>query len=128
MTVSVRHRPVHLNLFLIRFPIAAVMSGAHRISGVIMVLLLPVAIRLLDLSLAGAQGFATARTLLSLGVAKLVVFLVLWALAHHFLAGLRYLALDLDVGIEREQARVSALGVLALAPVLAVLVAWGIYA
>jgi len=128
MAVTARKRPVHLNLFAIRFPIAAIMSGAHRISGVVMILALPLAMYLLDLSLTSAEGFAEAKAALGSGFGKLVVFLLLWALSHHLLAGLRYLALDVDIGIEKEQARLTAQAVLALAPFLAIIVTWGIYA
>jgi len=128
MAVTARKRPVHLNLFAIRFPVAAIMSGAHRISGVIMILVLPVVLYLLDLSLAGAEGFLAAKTSLTSVFGKLVVFFLVWALSHHFLAGLRYLALDVDIGIENEMARTTAQGVIIVAPVLAIIVTWGIYA
>jgi succinate dehydrogenase / fumarate reductase cytochrome b subunit len=34
--------------------------------------------------------------------------IVIWALAHHLFAGVRYLFLDLDLGITRTAARMSA--------------------
>ena len=53
--------PVFLNLFRIRFPVGAVTSIAHRVSGVCLFLSLPFWIYLLDLSLQGAAGFSKSE-------------------------------------------------------------------
>ena len=45
-----------------------------------------------------------------------------WALLHHLLAGIRFLLLDLEIGIEREQARVSAWLVNIGAPLVVLLI------
>ncbi|MGB5426966.1 MAG: succinate dehydrogenase, cytochrome b556 subunit, partial [Gammaproteobacteria bacterium] len=55
-----RAAPVFLNLFRIHFPVGAVTSIAHRISGVLMFLSLPLLIYLLDISLQGPAGFDRA--------------------------------------------------------------------
>lgn len=128
MIATTKKRPVHLNLALIHFPAPAVMSGAHRISGVLMIFTLPFLLRVLDLSLSGAGGFAQAKAMLQSGFAKLALFLWLWALSHHFLAGLRYLAMDIDLGVELEEARKTAWAVMFAAPLLSLLLTWGIYA
>ncbi len=112
-------RPIFFNLLLIRFPVAAIMSIAHRISGVVMVLAIPALIYILDLSLKSEQGFQQARDLLGHWFITLVLILLGWGLMHHLLAGLRYLGLDFDVGIEKEQARVTAWLVLIVAAAIA---------
>ena len=115
----INNRPVFLNLIQFRFPVAAIMSVGHRASGVLMVLSIPVLLYLLELSLQGPQGFAEIRELLQGGVAQLILFLMLWALLHHLLAGIRYLLIDFDIGVGKESARHSALAVMVVAPVLA---------
>lgn len=118
-----KKRPVNLNLLTIQLPVAGIMSIAHRLSGVMMFCLIPWVLFLLDLSLRGPEGFAQAKVLLHTGWLKLVWVAVVWALAHHFLAGLRYLLLDLDIGLEKPFYRYSAIAVLAgggLAALLAV--------
>ena len=115
----INNRPVFLNLIQFRFPVAAIMSVGHRASGVLMVLSIPVLLYLLELSLQGPQGFAEIRELLQGGVAQLILFLMLWALLHHLLAGIRYLLIDFDIGVSKESARHSALAVMVVAPVLA---------
>jgi len=112
-------RPVHLNLLVIHFPVAAVMSIGHRISGVFWIVAIPAVVYLIDLSLSGPDGFAQVRALFGSPVVKVAVFLLLWALVHHLLAGVRYLALDLDLGVEQPAARTTAWVVMLGAPVIA---------
>ena len=106
-------RPVNLDLIRFRFPITAILSIAHRITGVVLVLWLPVALYILDLSLTDEAGFEEAKALLAGGGVKFLLALSIWALAHHFFAGLRFLLIDFEVGVEKEAAVMSAKIVLA---------------
>lgn len=115
-------RPVFLNLMQFRFPIPAIMSVGHRASGILMVLLIPFVVYLLDLSTRGPAGFASAAAILDHGLVKLLTILVLWAVIHHLLAGIRYLLIDFEIGVEREEARKSATGVMVAAPVIALII------
>ncbi|MCB1786893.1 MAG: succinate dehydrogenase, cytochrome b556 subunit [Chromatiaceae bacterium] len=122
MTTTVR-RPVHLNLFKIKLPIAGIMSIIHRATGVFMVIALPYLIYLLDLSLAGPAGYAQAGESLHGLVGSVFVFLIMWSLMHHLLAGIRYLLIDVDVGVEKAVAGQSALAVVIAGPILGLLLA-----
>jgi len=102
------NRPVFLNLLRIRQPVMAVVSIFHRISGVLMILSLPGLVYLLNLSLSHQAGFAQVAGLLTSPALKILAVLLGWALAHHILAGLRFMLLDFDLGIERGAARQSA--------------------
>lgn len=115
-------RPVFLNLFLIRQPPAAVLSIAHRISGVFMVLLLPVLIYLFDLSLRDPASFARVAYWFGSAPGKILVVALAWMLAHHLLAGIRFLLLDVHWGVERSAARRSAWVVNVLGMLVAVVV------
>jgi succinate dehydrogenase / fumarate reductase cytochrome b subunit len=119
-------RPVFLNLFKIRLPIAGIMSIIHRVTGVVMVLAIPLLIYLLDLSLRGPEGFANAKGLFASSFIKLVLFLFLWGLMHHFLAGIRYLLIDIDIGVEKPLFRQTAWAVTLVAPVLALILTGGL--
>lgn len=101
-------RPVFLNLFRIRFPLTAVMSILHRLSGVLLFAALPVLLYGLQLSLQSRAGFAAVRDALGSLPGKLVLILLLWALLHHFLAGIRYLLVDMDLFLSRNAARGAA--------------------
>ncbi|MFI0458883.1 MAG: succinate dehydrogenase, cytochrome b556 subunit [Candidatus Thiodiazotropha endolucinida] len=119
-------RPVFLNLFKIRLPMAGIMSIIHRVTGVVMVLAIPLLIYLLDLSLHGPEGFADAKGLFASGVVKLILFLFLWGLMHHFLAGIRYLLIDVDIGVEKPLFRHTAWAVTLVAPMLALILMGGL--
>jgi succinate dehydrogenase / fumarate reductase cytochrome b subunit len=121
MMITTQKRPLFLNLLVIRLPVAGVMSIGHRISGVAMVATLPYFAYLLSLSVAGPAGFAAAVELVSGWAFKFFLFLFLWALMHHFLAGIRYLLLDIDIGVDKPVYRQTAWAVLAGGPVLALL-------
>ena len=118
-------RPVFLDLTKIRLPAVGVMSICHRISGVILFLSIPLVIGLLGLSLADADGFSKAQAITDHILFKLALIGWSWALAHHFLAGVRILLIDIDVGIEKLCARASAKAVLAGGVVIAAIVAIG---
>ena len=107
-------RPVNLNLFKIHQPITAIVSGLHRLTGVALVLNIPTLIYLFSLSLRDAQGFARVAALLQSPLAKPLLLLAAWFLVHHLLAGMRFLLLDLELGIAKGSARRSAWLVIAL--------------
>ena len=102
------NRPVFLNLLRIRLPVTAVLSILHRISGMVMVLSLPGLVYLLNLSLRDQAGFTQVASLLNSSLAKILVVLFCWVIVHHILAGLRFMLLDFDVGVERAVARKTA--------------------
>jgi succinate dehydrogenase / fumarate reductase cytochrome b subunit len=119
-------RPVFLNLMQIRLPVAGVMSIIHRITGVVMVLSIPLLLYLLDLSLSGPQGFADTAALFGHFLVKLMLFLFIWGLMHHLLAGIRYLLIDIDIGVEKPLFRQTAWVVIVAAPVLALILMGGL--
>jgi len=99
--MKTKQRPIHLDLRRIRMPINAITSIGHRISGVLLFLLLPVGIFLLDLSLMSPDGFATVVAVFDSFLGKAVLLLLLWAFVHHLLAGLRCISIDIDLGVEK---------------------------
>lgn len=117
-------RPVFLNLLLIRQPPAAVLSIGHRISGVLMVLLLPLLIYLFDLSIHSPASYARLQSWFESVPGKILVVALAWLLAHHLLAGIRFLLLDVHVGVERVPAQRSA-WVVNIAGVLIALIVLG---
>jgi succinate dehydrogenase / fumarate reductase cytochrome b subunit len=100
--------PKFLNLFLIKLPPSGVVSIAHRISGVLMFLSIPVIAYLFALSLESRQGFEQVRAWLASPAAIVLTVLLVWSLSHHLLAGIRHLLLDIEIGVQRAQARTSA--------------------
>ena len=113
-------RPVFLNLLQIRLPIPGVVSIAHRISGVLLFLSIPLFLLLFQRSLQGEAGFEQVLGWLRNPVVMLLTLILVWSMLHHWLAGIRYLLIDVDVGLERQIARRTAWTVLVLAPVLTI--------
>ena len=102
------NRPVYLNLIKIRLPVAGMVSLAHRGTGVLLFLALPFAVYLLDLSLESEDSFLKVQQILNQPVIVIAQFLLLWSLAHHFFAGIRFLLIDAEIGVEKAQARIGA--------------------
>lgn len=106
-------RPKYLSLpallFEIRLPVAGWLSILHRISGALLFFpFLAWLLYMLDTSLASEQGFDKVRThYLQLLPVKLALLVFIWAYCHHFCAGIRFLFLDLDKGVDLKTARLT---------------------
>ncbi|UCV17062.1 succinate dehydrogenase, cytochrome b556 subunit [Quatrionicoccus australiensis] len=120
-----KQRPKNLDLTSIRLPLPGKVSILHRVSGVGLFLFLPVMLWLFSASLTSAETFADFKAISASLPAKVIVAGLLWAFVHHFCAGIRFLLLDLHVGIEKEAARQSAAVVFAVSIPLT-LILWGV--
>ena len=121
------HRPVYLNLFCLHLPITGWVSILHRLSGALLFLLLPLMVWGFAFTLSGEAGFARVVAWGSTPFAKLLTLALVWAFAHHFLAGLRHLAMDSHWGVSLKSARRSSLVVLLAAGGVVFLAAWGMF-
>src|SRR3990172_4255428 len=116
-----KHRPKHLALHLIELPLPGFVSILHRISGLLLFLALPLLLLMLQYSLRSIETYTQLLAVLAHPLVKLLLLGLLWAFLHHFCAGLRYLAIDLDYGVKLAQARASSKVVLAASLVLTAL-------
>jgi succinate dehydrogenase / fumarate reductase cytochrome b subunit len=106
-------RPKYLSLpallFEIRLPVPGWVSILHRISGAL--LFFPFVawlLYMLDTSLRSEQGFQYMKSqYLGLPLVKLGLLVFIWSYCHHFCAGIRYLFLDLDKGVDLKTARLT---------------------
>ena len=114
-------RPVFLNLLKIRLPIPGVVSILHRVSGVLLILFIPFSIYWLERVLSGPAGSEALSAFLWQPLGFLLGLLFLWSLLHHLLAGIRFLLIDLDIGITAASARKTAWAAILAALLLAVL-------
>jgi succinate dehydrogenase / fumarate reductase, cytochrome b subunit len=97
-----------------RWPLAAIVSGMHRISGLFMFVLMPFIIWLFDTSLSSEYSFARFTAAFNVGIGfvpgwaiKLLVGAIIWAYLHHFVAGLRHIRMDLSHHAVSKEAGVS---------------------
>ena len=128
MTEIAKKRPQFRNLNAFgdlptyRWPMAALVSGMHRISGMILFLLLPFIIRMFDTSVSSEISFGTFKAAFNSNLGflpgwtvKLVALVLTWGYLHHFIAGLRHLTMDINhAAVSKEFGRQSAVAVLVL--------------
>lgn len=91
-------RPVALNLFKFRWPLAAMVSITHRVTGAVLFVGVAFGIYVLDLALSSAAGFDAAARLMETGLAKLIMLGLLFVLIYHIVAGIKHLLLDFHIG------------------------------
>ena len=101
-------RPVNLQLTTIRFPLTAIASILHRISGVALFFATALILYLLDLSLESPAGFERVLGILDYPLVRPLLWLLLTALLYHFIAGIRHLLLDWGIGESRQGAKTGA--------------------
>lgn len=134
MTELAKKRPEFRNINLLkdvptyRMPAAAVVSILHRISGIIMFVLLPFIVWMLDRSLSSEISYDAFTAAFRAGVGfvpgwflKLMVLALIWSYLHHFVAGLRHLWMDVShSAVNKEFGRKSAVTTLVLSVALTV--------
>ncbi len=106
-----------------RLPLAGIVSILHRISGLLMFVLLPFVLYLLDQSLTSEISFEHFRGYTSHFLVKLAILALCWAYLHHICAGVRHLLMDLHMGLDKLSARKSSVAVLSVSLPLTALVA-----
>ena len=117
-----KQRPINLDLRTIKFPIPAIISILHRISGLALFFMIPFALCALALSLRSAEGFHTITTAFDCLWVKALVWLMLAGLIYHLVAGVRHLLMDLGIGDSLAAGRLSAKLVFIISIVLIVAV------
>ena len=104
-----------------RWPLASLVSGMHRASGLIMFLLMPFIVWMFDTSLSSEISFARFTGAFTAGIGfvpgiivKLAALALIWAYLHHFFAGMRHIRMDIFHTTSKEQGFKSARLVLVL--------------
>lgn len=120
-------RPVNLNLTTIKFPIPAIASISHRISGVLLFLFIPLLIWMLGVSLESEAGFQQMKDCFTSFFGKIILWVMLSSLIFHVLAGFRHLLMDVGCGESLAGGRLGAKLVFAMAAVLILLTSYWIW-
>jgi len=113
----------NLNLFsdvrTYRLPLAGFISILHRVSGMLMFILLPLVIWMLDTSVSSEISFGRFSAAFNVGLGfvpgwfiKLVTLALIWAYLHHLAAGVRHLYLDVSHKTTKDFGRQSAVATL----------------
>ncbi len=120
-------RPVNLSINPSRFhfPLPALASITHRLTGVLLFFGIAAGLYLLNVALSSPAGFDAAMQIMSGTLAKLIAWACCVALAFHFFAGIKHLLLDLHIGDTISGALTGTWVVIAVSAVSAVIIgAW----
>jgi succinate dehydrogenase / fumarate reductase cytochrome b subunit len=133
MAEPLKQRPEFRNIHVsdlrnYRLPPAGVVSILHRISGMLLFMLMPFIIWMFDTSVTSEVSFESFRSVFVAGVGfipgwfvKLVALALIWGYLHHFIAGVRHLWMDMTHSVSKEQGKSSAVITLALGTLLTLL-------
>lgn len=113
-----KKKPVNLDLSSLSYPPMAIASILHRISGIVLFLLMPFMLYLLTQSLDSPKLFTQIQMSL---MHKLTIWVFCAAITYHLLAGFRHLIMDMGFGESLQAGRHSAIAVIALSIILAIL-------
>lgn len=128
MSAAPKPRPKYYDLNLAHLPPPGIVSILHRISGFALFFpILPLLLLAMSDALSSQLGYNTWRDFFARPIVKLITLGVVWLYAHHFWAGIRYLLLDVHVGIQKAPARTSAYLVLVMGIVTTALIGWRIW-
>ncbi|NIF20808.1 MULTISPECIES: succinate dehydrogenase cytochrome b556 subunit [Pantoea] len=123
-----KQRPVNLDLTTIRFPVTAISSILHRVSGVIMFVAVGILLWLLGLSLSSPEGFQSAAIVMHSFIAKFIMWGILTALAYHAVGGIRHMLMDFGFLPETLQTGIrsayAAFGITVVLSILAGVLVW----
>ncbi|MGC1182917.1 succinate dehydrogenase, cytochrome b556 subunit [Legionella sp.] len=122
-----KKRPVNLDLGSLKYPPMAIASLLHRISGVVLFLLLPIMLFIFGQSMQSEESFAQMKILLTHPCYKLVLWAFGAALIYHLLAGIRHMIMDLGFGEHLCVGRRTAILVIVLAIILTIFLGFWIW-
>lgn len=127
MTELARKRPEFRNINALsdlptyRLPVAGWVSILHRVSGLLMFILMPLIIWMFDNSITSEISYAKFAAAFNVGIGfvpgwfmKLVALALIWGYLHHFIAGLRHLYMDVCHAVTKEFGKSSAIVTLVL--------------
>ncbi len=114
-------RPVNLDLGSLKYPPMAIVSILHRMSGLVLFILLPMMLYFLHLSLLSAESFSMLQSMLACSYNKFLLWVFGSALIYHVMAGIRHILMDLSFGEQLKAGRQSAVAVIFFSVILMIL-------
>lgn len=114
-------RPVNLALHTMKFPITAITSILHRISGFLIFFAIPLSLWILNSTLNAPDSFDHTMGILNSPAGKFGVWVFLSALLFHLIMGIRHLLMDLGIGETLKGGRLGAWAAIICAAIAVVL-------
>lgn len=103
-----KERPKNLDLSTVSLPVTATASILHRISGIIVFIMLAIFLTLLNCSLSSEQDYNRVLEYFDMFIIEFVIWGALTALAYHAVFGIRHMIQDLGYWEELPCANLSA--------------------
>ena len=91
----------------IHLPVTGLNSFAHRVSGTLLFLAIPLFIYGFNLSIKDATSFNLLLADFNTLPYKLLFTVLAWAIGHHLLAGIRFLLHEIDIGTSLAASKVA---------------------
>lgn len=120
-------RPINLDLGSLSYPPMAIASILHRLSGLLMFVLLPVMLCYLEHSLRSPESFDILRMHMTNPWVKLVCWGFASAWSYHVIAGIRHMLMDIGIGEGLVAGQRSAVLVITLAVISTLLLGMWIW-
>lgn len=117
-----KSHPKYLNLFTlaVKMSITAKVSILHRLSGVLLFLAIPFVLFLLQQSLTNESLYQTFYGFMTNPVIKVIYLVLIWAFLYHTCAGVRFLFLDIDKGVNIQSAKKTSRLVIIISSILTI--------
>jgi succinate dehydrogenase / fumarate reductase cytochrome b subunit len=134
---AIKKRPGEMRLIdatQYRLPPAGWVSILHRVSGLLLIVLMPFVLWMFDVSLKDEVVFMRIHDAFVGGfpyvpsfVVKIATLVLIWAFLQHFCAGVRHLYMDFTHSVTKEFGRVSALVAMGVAGLLTLVFAYKLF-
>jgi len=134
---AIKKRPGEMRLIdatQYRLPPAGWVSILHRVSGLLLIVLMPFVIWLFDTSVTSEVSFDQFRNAFVGGIGfvpafivKLATLILIWSFLQHFCAGVRHLYMDFTHSVTKEFGRSSALVAMGVAGFLTLVFAYKLF-
>ncbi len=91
------------------FPVTAISSILHRISGVVLLVAIPLSVYGLSQSLSSSVGYDHTVAMLTTGVGSIFFWMFLSAITYHVYAGFRHMVMDAGFAESLAAAKVTSI-------------------
>ena len=123
-----RPGPKYYDLNPANLPAPGLVSIFHRVSGLLLFFpVVPALLYLLQQTLGSEAEYRHWRQFFAQPAVKVIVLGFVWLYVHHFFAGIRFLLLDVHIGIMKEASQSSAKVVLVLGVAATLLIGWRLW-
>jgi succinate dehydrogenase / fumarate reductase, cytochrome b subunit len=102
MWCIMKYKHMFLNIFVIKFPLTAISSIIHRITGIGLFLLMPFVLYFFKLSVESDSSFFLAKSLFNEFIFKFMILILGSFFIFHLIAGFKHILMDMGFFYSKE--------------------------